>query len=173
MNLMFALAGPSFSGLDREEHLIIAGYSCALFLVNIICIWIGGCILFKIKEVAPFKKYSPFWQELPKIMHQKPQDRPWNRPNTLQRVVSNHEAPLSVTPSGSQRISRATVDSISAVNPSVNPPPQVSALDQPSIIGMRKYNDPMWKIMLAERLATLIPVDGTVPPEELYNYTIQ
>jgi uncharacterized hydrophobic protein (TIGR00341 family) len=170
MNLVFALAGPSFSGLDRDTHLVIAGYSCALFFVNIICIWVGGCILFKIKEVAPFKKYSPFWQELPKIMHQKPQDRPWNRPSMLRRVVSNHEAPST---SSNFPQSRAMVDTVNAVNPSVNPPPQLTAADQPSVIGMRKYNDPTWKMMLAERLAMLLPVEGTMPPEELYNFTIQ
>lgn len=64
-------------------------------------------------------------------------------------------------------------DTDSTLNPSVNPPPQLTAADQPSVIGMKKYNDPTWKMMLAERLAMLLPVDGTVPPEELYNYTIQ
>lgn len=44
-----------------EDFARIAGISFALTVVNIVCIWVFGMLMFKIKEVAPSKTKSAFW----------------------------------------------------------------------------------------------------------------
>lgn len=40
---------------------LIAGISFALTMLNIVCIWASGILMFQIKEVAPTKSKSAFW----------------------------------------------------------------------------------------------------------------
>mmetsp|Transcript_7090 Transcript_7090/g.11224 ORF Transcript_7090/g.11224 Transcript_7090/m.11224 type:complete len:774 (-) Transcript_7090:103-2424(-) len=43
------------------EFLEIAGISFLLTVVNIICIWLSGLLMFEIKEVSKFEKKAAFW----------------------------------------------------------------------------------------------------------------
>jgi len=52
----------------------IGGISFALTVVNIICIWLSGMIMFAIKEVAPTKAKSAFWSRDIKVARAQKQD---------------------------------------------------------------------------------------------------
>ena len=52
---------PPDSMKDAEDFAKIGGISLALTLVNILCIWIAGLIMFEIKEVAPTQSKNAFW----------------------------------------------------------------------------------------------------------------
>jgi uncharacterized hydrophobic protein (TIGR00271 family) len=45
-----------------NDYVYIGGISFALTIVNIICIWLAGMFMFMVKEVAPTKTKSAFWQ---------------------------------------------------------------------------------------------------------------
>ena len=47
---------------SENDYVYIGGISFALTIVNIICIWLAGMFMFMIKEVAPTKTKSAFWQ---------------------------------------------------------------------------------------------------------------
>lgn len=44
-----------------ENFNLIAGISFALTMLNIVCIWVSGILMFQIKEVAPARAKSAFW----------------------------------------------------------------------------------------------------------------
>jgi hypothetical protein len=44
-----------------EDFAAIGAISFALTVVNIVCIWVSGMLMFAIKEVAPSKSTSAFW----------------------------------------------------------------------------------------------------------------
>mmetsp|Transcript_37720 Transcript_37720/g.91634 ORF Transcript_37720/g.91634 Transcript_37720/m.91634 type:complete len:763 (+) Transcript_37720:42-2330(+) len=46
---------------NDEDFITIGAISFALTLVNILCIWVFGIVMFTIKEVAPSEKKSAFW----------------------------------------------------------------------------------------------------------------
>ncbi len=50
---------------DAEGNLynfqVIAGISFALTMLNIVCIWVSGVVMFYIKEVAPARSKTAFW----------------------------------------------------------------------------------------------------------------
>jgi hypothetical protein len=43
------------------DYNLIAVISFALTMVNIVCIWVSGILMFRIKEVAPTRSKSAFW----------------------------------------------------------------------------------------------------------------
>jgi hypothetical protein len=47
--------------ISQEDFWRIGGISFALTVVNIVCIWVSGILMFAIKEVAPSKSKSAFW----------------------------------------------------------------------------------------------------------------
>jgi hypothetical protein len=51
----------SLSGRSAEEIAEIGAISFALTVLNIICIWVAGIIMFEIKEVAPTESKGAFW----------------------------------------------------------------------------------------------------------------
>lgn len=46
---------------SNEPFGIIGSISLVLTLVNILCIWVSGVVMFQVKEVAPIKSKSAFW----------------------------------------------------------------------------------------------------------------
>lgn len=52
---------------NHEDFAHIGSISFALTVVNIVCIWVAGIAMFKIKEVAPTKAKSAFWSRDIKI----------------------------------------------------------------------------------------------------------
>jgi len=46
---------------DAQDLARIGGISFALTVINILCIWISGLVMFEIKEVAPTQSKSAFW----------------------------------------------------------------------------------------------------------------
>lgn len=51
----------TFGDYDAGDFARIAGISFALTVLNIICIWLSGIVMFEIKEVAPTKSKGAFW----------------------------------------------------------------------------------------------------------------
>jgi hypothetical protein len=51
----------SVENISQEDFWKIGGISLALTVVNIVCIWVSGILMFAIKEVAPSKSKSAFW----------------------------------------------------------------------------------------------------------------
>jgi len=49
-------------GTDAKDYAVIAAISFALTALNILCIWVAGIIMFKIKEVAPTEQKGAFWE---------------------------------------------------------------------------------------------------------------
>lgn len=69
----------------------ISGISFALFVLNVICIFLVGLGVFKFKQVAPIPMHrSKFWNNLPTILRTPQADRPW--------AVHPHVASQSTTP---------------------------------------------------------------------------
>lgn len=46
---------------NEYNYNLIATISFALTMINIVCIWVSGIIMFQIKEVAPTRSKNPFW----------------------------------------------------------------------------------------------------------------
>jgi uncharacterized hydrophobic protein (TIGR00341 family) len=81
MNLSYAFVGPIFVGssVSIAGHLILAGISFSLVLINIVFINIVAMLIFKLKAVAPIKGKSIFWHDLPKL-DRKRREELWHRP---------------------------------------------------------------------------------------------
>jgi hypothetical protein len=58
---------------NASDFVVIGGISFALTVLNIICIWISGLIMFEIKKVAPLEGKKAFWTKDIKLA------REWNR----------------------------------------------------------------------------------------------
>lgn len=72
MNLAYALIGPLIHGdaVDHTHHYVISGLSMVLFLLNILCIYVTGLIVFKLKSVRPFRrKASQTFEGFPEYEH--------------------------------------------------------------------------------------------------------
>eukprot|EP01129_Flabellula_baltica_P001703 TRINITY_DN11639_c0_g1_i1.p1 TRINITY_DN11639_c0_g1~~TRINITY_DN11639_c0_g1_i1.p1 ORF type:complete len:368 (+),score=74.53 TRINITY_DN11639_c0_g1_i1:14-1117(+) len=64
MNFIYAFVGPLWNvGVERDAYLIISLFSFLLYMVNIIFIFIGGIITFKVKQFAPVEK-NVNWKEV-------------------------------------------------------------------------------------------------------------
>ncbi|MFX1562982.1 MAG: TIGR00341 family protein [Promethearchaeota archaeon] len=73
MNLSFALIGPILIGssVNLATHMLLAGISFSLVIVNILFINIVAMLVFKLKAVAPIKGKSILWHDLPKLDHKR------------------------------------------------------------------------------------------------------
>lgn len=80
MNLSYALIGPIFLGssVSMVQHLLLAGISFSLVLINIVFINIVAMLVFKLKAVAPVKGKSIFWRDIPKL-DRKRREELWHR----------------------------------------------------------------------------------------------
>lgn len=58
-----AVDAPNIQDNDGNpyDYNLIAVTSFALTMVNIVCIWVSGMLMFRIKEVAPTRSKSAFW----------------------------------------------------------------------------------------------------------------
>jgi len=52
---------------DGTDYAFVGAISLCLTLLNIVCIFIGGCIMFALKEVVPVKDKNTFWSRDVKI----------------------------------------------------------------------------------------------------------
>ena len=64
----------SYPNSDDYSFGQIGGISFLLTVVNIVCIWISGIVMFAIKEVAPTKTKSAFWARDIKVARAQKQD---------------------------------------------------------------------------------------------------
>jgi hypothetical protein len=64
----------SYDNSDDYSFGEIGGISFLLTVVNIVCIWISGMVMFAIKEVAPTKAKSAFWARDIKMARAQKQD---------------------------------------------------------------------------------------------------
>ena len=64
----------SYPNSDDYSFGQIGGISFLLTVVNIVCIWISGILMFAIKEVAPTKTKSAFWARDIKVARAQKQD---------------------------------------------------------------------------------------------------
>lgn len=55
------------TGETASEMAVVGGISFALTVINILCIWASGLVMFEIKEVAPTQKKNAFWAKDIKI----------------------------------------------------------------------------------------------------------
>lgn len=53
---------------DETDYALTGTLSLCLTLINICCIFIGGCTMFRLKEVAPIKHKNTFWSRDIKIV---------------------------------------------------------------------------------------------------------
>lgn len=68
---------------DDTDYAFVGAISLCLTLLNIVCIFIGGCIMFALKEVTPIKNKNTFWSRDVKIAR---------RPYRKERLAPNARA---------------------------------------------------------------------------------
>jgi len=62
--------------LDDTNYALTGTLSFCLTLLNIFCIWLGGCTMFYIKEVAPIPNKNTFWERDVKLARSGLSSRP-------------------------------------------------------------------------------------------------
>ena len=78
MNLSYALIGPLIFGASPALFFSLAVISFILVVINILAINFVAILIFKLKEVAPVKRKSIFWSDLPKL-DKKRREELWHR----------------------------------------------------------------------------------------------
>lgn len=119
------------SAETAEDFAIIGAISLALTILNIVCIWVSGIVMFEIKEVAPAKEKNAFWAKDIKIARElnteaKAGEKP--RPVNFSIIRKGAKTALTRRESGGEK----TPSTISEVR--IRPPsPKSRPYDRPSI----------------------------------------
>ena len=83
----FLVATGAVDGQDGNqsgrEFAEIGGISFALTVINILCIWLSGLVMFEIKEVAPAENKNAFWAKDLKIARTETSKKPIDLSNRL------------------------------------------------------------------------------------------